>query len=162
MKKNYQFLVVVSDFNATITQSLLEACLKTLYNNGISKNEVEILNVPGAFELPVVAGKAARSVKWDAVICLGCVIKGETPHFEYVCSEAARGLMTISIEVEKPIIFGVLTTSTSEQALERAGLRDNSAEDPSGIKQQVHNKGNDAAQAALRTLAALEQIDSLR
>ena len=149
---NPNILIVVSDFNQQVTHSLLEACIETLYKASLKESQLQVVHVPGAFELPVLAAKGARSKHWDAVICLGCVIRGETPHFDYVCQEAARGLMQVILETEKPVIFGVLTTETSEQALERAGLKANEGTDPLGVKQVVENKGVDAAKAALQML----------
>ena len=153
-------LIVVSEFNQTITQSLLDAARETLYKAGLPEDHVDVIRVPGAFELPVVAAKGARSNRWDSVICLGCVIKGETPHFDYVCQEAARGLMQVSLETEKPVIFGVLTTLTSQQAMERSGLRETTVSDPDGIKQVVENKGVDAAQAALHMMGQFSDWES--
>ena len=157
---NHQILIVVSRFNERITQSLLEGALETLYKAGLQKSQIDVLKVPGAFELPVVAARGARSDRWDCVICLGCVIQGETPHFDYVCQETARGLMDISLETEKPVIFGVLTTGTSEQAMQRSGLMASTVHDPAGIKQTVDNKGVDAAQAALDMLGILSNWES--
>jgi len=145
-------LVVVSHFNQKVTRSLLEGALETLYNAGLQKSQVDVIEVPGAFELPVVAAKGARSGRWDSVICLGCVIRGETPHFDYVCQEAARGMMNVSLETEKPVIFGVLTTDTSQQALARSGLGHPAKADSEGVKQLVENKGVDAAEAALEMM----------
>ena len=155
---NNKILIAVSDFNKKITTSLLEACIETLQEGKIDKNHIKVIWVPGAFELPVAASKAARSSKYSAVICLGCVIKGETPHFDYVCQEAARGIMHVSIETEKPIIFGILTTNTVEQAMARSGICPNTFKDKHNIKTSVENKGSDAAIAALQMLEALEDI----
>ena len=158
---NKQILIVVSDFNQQVTHSLLEACLETLYKASFKESQLHVVHVPGAFELPVMAAKGARSKRWDAVICLGCVIRGETPHFDYVCQEAARGLMQVSLETEKPVIFGVLTTETSEQALARAGLSPNAAKDPLGVKQVVENKGTDAANAAVQMLENISHWEGI-
>ena len=158
---NQNILIVVSDFNQQITNSLLEACIETLYKASLKESQLQVVHVPGAFELPVMAAKGARSERWDAVICLGCVIRGETPHFDYVCQEAARGLMQISLETEKPVIFGVLTTETSEQALARAGLKPSAQLDPLGVKQVVENKGIDAAQAALAMLKNISHWEGI-
>ena len=156
--ENKRIIILVSDFNSQITDSLLEACQETLYKAGFGESQLKVIRVPGAFELPVIAAKAARMPQWDAVICLGCVIKGETPHFDYICQEAARGMMSIALETEKPIIFGVLTTNTMEQAMARSGLKQNSYKDAFGIKKSVENKGIDSAQAALQMLSALDQL----
>lgn len=155
----HRILIIVSDFNQQVTHSLLEACLETLYKASLKQSQLQVVHVPGAFELPLMAAKGARSQQFDAVICLGCVIRGETPHFDYVCQEAARGLMQISLETEKPVIFGVLTTETSEQALARAGLRPSFASDPLGVKQVVENKGIDAAQAAIKMLENISLLE---
>lgn len=156
MKK--KILIVVSEFNKTITDSLLEGTTKTLYNAGFDDDKLDVIWVPGAFEVPLIAKKGSQSDLYQAVICLGCVIKGETPHFDYVCQEAARGIMQGSLDSEKPIIFGILTTDTEAQAMARAGLMSHEQTGTSthNIKRKVENKGVDAAQAALDMLKILD------
>ena len=147
-------MIVVSDFNEKITKSLLDGSQETLLNAGISGANLEVLHVPGAFELPLLALKGAKSGIWDAIICLGCVIRGGTPHFDYVCQEVARGIMQVGLDTEKPVIFGVLTTDTYEQALERSGLSKPSSElAKNDGKNIVEHKGVEAAETALKILA---------
>ncbi len=135
--------IVVSDFNELITKSLLEGALDGLKKCGVPENEVIVAHVPGAFEIPTAANSMAKSEKYDAIICLGAIIRGATSHFDYVCSSVASGIAKISVETGIPVIFGVLTTETIEQAIERAGTK-------------AGNKGKEAA------LAAVEMIDLLR
>ncbi len=135
--------VVASRFNALAVESLLKGCESVLSEHGVLW---DLVWVPGAFELPQVANIAARSGKYVAVICLGCVIRGDTPHFDFVASEAARGIMDVSLRHGLPVMFGVLTTDTIEQALSRSGLKGG-------------NKGREAALAALETVRAVRAID---
>ena len=113
--------VVAARFNAHIVDELLAGCLRRLKAMGAADGQVTVERVPGAFELPVAAKVLAQTGRFAAVICLGCVIRGDTPHFDYVAGEAARGIMAVSIDEALPVIFGVLTTNTEEQALARAG-----------------------------------------
>ncbi len=121
--------IVVARFNDLITNKLLSGCLDCLSRHGIdvsdSSNQLDIAWVPGAFELPIVSQKLARKDKYDVLITLGAVIRGDTPHFDVVVSEASKGIATVSRETAVPIIFGVLTTDTMQQALERAGIKNN-------------------------------------
>ena len=133
-------VIVVSRFHETITSKLLEGAREALRRGGIADANVEVISVPGAFELPVVAEAAAASERYDAIIALGCVIRGETPHFEYVAGEAARGLGNVALAHRIAVGFGVLTTETETQALARV------------------DKGAEAVQAALETAAALERL----
>lgn len=128
--------IVVGRFNDLITMRLLDGAKDALKRHGVEQEDVELAFVPGAFELPLVAKKMAMSKKYDAVITLGAVIRGATPHFDYVCSEAAKGVAQASYQSEIPVIFGVLTTETIEQAIERAGTK-------------AGNKGWEAATAAI-------------
>lgn len=128
--------IVVGRFNDLITMRLLDGAKDALKRHGVEQDDVELAFVPGAFELPLVAKKMAMSKKYDAVITLGTVIRGATPHFDYVCSEAAKGVAQASYQSEVPVIFGVLTTETIEQAIERAGTK-------------AGNKGWEAATAAI-------------
>lgn len=115
--------IVVSRFNELISKGLLEGATDCLKRHGAKEESIDIVWSPGSFELPLVAKKLAKSGKYNAVICLGAVIRGGTPHFEYIASEAAKGIAKVTLETEVPVIFGVLTTDTLEQALERAGAK---------------------------------------
>jgi 6,7-dimethyl-8-ribityllumazine synthase len=134
--------VVVSRFNELVTQRLLAGARACLAERGLPDSVVDVVWVPGAFELPLAAAAAAASGRYRAVVALGCVIRGETAHFDYVAGEAARGLQTVALTYRLPVGFGVLTTETFEQAVERAGG-------------EAGNKGYDAADAALRMIDAL-------
>jgi 6,7-dimethyl-8-ribityllumazine synthase len=134
--EKFTFAIVVSRFNETITRKLLDGALDALVRHGASRESITIVWVPGAFELPIVAGKITQTGDHDAVICLGAVIRGDTPHFDYVAAEAAKGIALTAMQSNKPVAFGVLTTDTLEQAFERAGTK-------SG------NKGWDAAITAI-------------
>ena len=128
--------IAVSRFNSFITDKLLDGALDALKRNGVKKDNIEILKTPGSFELPLVVKSMAKAKKYDAIVCLGAVIKGDTPHYDYIASEVTKGLASVSLEFEVPISFGVLTTDNLEQAIERAGTK-------SG------NKGFDAAMTAI-------------
>ena len=134
--KGKKFAIVISRFNEFISSSLLEGCIDTLTRHGANDNSIDAVWVPGAFEIPVIAQKMAKSKKYDAVICLGTVIRGSTPHFEFVASEAAKGIAKVSLDTGTPCIFGVITADNLEQAIERAGTKDG-------------NKGRDAALSAI-------------
>ncbi|MBN1526791.1 MAG: 6,7-dimethyl-8-ribityllumazine synthase [Candidatus Omnitrophica bacterium] len=136
MAKGKKFAMVVSRFNEFISSKLVEGCIDTLTRHGASETGQDVFWVPGAFEIPVITQKLAKSKKYDAVICLGTVIRGATPHFEFVASEAAKGVAKISLDTGIPCIFGVITADTLEQAIERAGTKDG-------------NKGRDAALSAI-------------
>lgn len=127
--------IVVSQFNDNITKSMLEGALETLQENKVKKENIKTVWVPGSFEIPLACQKLAQSKKYDALIALGCVIKGETDHFYYICNEASRGIMDVMLKFETPIGFGVLTT----QNLKQAEIRSRGKE----------NKGREAAEAAL-------------
>jgi 6,7-dimethyl-8-ribityllumazine synthase len=137
-----RFAIVVSRFNQFITDKLLEGCLDSLRRHGVENQAIEVIWCPGAMEIPLVAKQAAISNRFDAVICLGAVIRGATPHFDYVAGESASGIARISLETGTPTIFGVLTTETVEQAIERAGTKGG-------------NKGADAAQTAIEMVNLL-------
>ena len=113
--------IVAARFNMEIVDELLAGCMRRLGELGVDGSRVEIHRVPGAFELPVAARMLARTKRFSSVICLGCVIRGDTPHFDYVAGEAARGIQQVALEESLPVIFGVLTTDTEEQALQRTG-----------------------------------------
>src|SRR5690625_306034 len=137
--------VVVSRFNEFITNNLLTGALDTLKRHGVEGSNIDVVWVPGAFEIPVAAQKIALKNEYDAVITLGTVIRGSTPHFDYVCSEVSKGVTSASLKSEKPVIFGVLTTETIEQAVERAGTK-------------AGNKGAEAAAAAIEMCNVLREI----
>ena len=139
--------VVVSRFNEHITRRLLDGCLEALHKHGMALDDVDVFWVPGAWELPYAARRAAASERYDAIVALGAVIRGETPHFDYVAGESARGLAQASAEFDLPIAFGVLTTDTTQQAEARAG--------------GAHgNKGWDAALAALELTDLFSRLDA--
>ncbi len=143
--KGKKFAIVISRFNDFISKRLLEGAVDTLLRHGAKESEVEAVWVPGAFEIPLAANKIAKTRKFDAVICLGTVIKGSTPHFEYVAGEAAKGVAKVSMDSGIPVIFGVITAENLEQAIERAGTKDG-------------NKGRDAAMSAIEMANLLESI----
>jgi 6,7-dimethyl-8-ribityllumazine synthase len=143
-----KFGIVVSRFNDLITEKLLKGALHTLHQHGVQPENIFVTVVPGAFELPLAAQQLASKPELHAVIALGCVIRGATSHYDYVCNNAASGLQQVSLNTSKPVIFGVLTTETIEQALERAGTK-------SG------NKGADAALTAIEMANLMTQIASL-
>ncbi|MBF0125811.1 MAG: 6,7-dimethyl-8-ribityllumazine synthase [Magnetococcales bacterium] len=118
-----RFAIIVSRFNSFITERLLEGAVDCLVRNGAEKKNLTILRVPGAFEIPLAAQKAARSGRYTGILCLGAVIRGATPHFDFVASEVSKGVASVSLESGIPIGFGVLTTDTVEQAIERAGSK---------------------------------------
>ena len=134
--KNKRYAIVVSRYNELIGSKLLDGAMDCLIRHDASQEAIDIIWVPGAYEIPLVAKKAAQSGSYDAVICLGAVIRGETPHFEFVASETAKGIAHSSLETGIPIIFGVITSDTVEQAVERAGTTGG-------------NRGFDAAMAAI-------------
>lgn len=142
---NLKFAIVSSRFNETITQKLLDGALDCLNRHGCRIENIEIVKVPGAFELPVTADKIASGKKYDAVICLGAVIRGATPHFDFVASSACSGIMQASVKNSLPIVFGVLTTDTIEQAIERSGTK-------------AGNKGWDAALTAIEMANLFKRI----
>ena len=141
-----RFAIVVARFNEFIVDSLQQGALQTLTRHGVPLSNLSIFKVPGAFELPLVARRVARQREYDAIISLGAVIRGATPHFDYVASQCASGLARISLDEDIPVIFGVLTTNTIEEAIERAGSK-------SG------NKGSDAAMTALEMVSLLRTLE---
>ena len=116
-----RFGIVVAKFNKFVTSKLLSACVEELTRQGVKADDIEAVRVPGAFEIPLVARTMARTKQFDAVICLGAVIRGDTPHFDYISAEVSRGIGQAALDADAPIIFGVLTTHTIAQAIERAG-----------------------------------------
>ncbi len=142
-----RFGIVASRFNEFITGKLLEGALDAIRRHGASENEVEIAWTPGSFEVPLVAKKMAESGKYDSVICLGAVIRGATSHYDYVASEAAKGVAQAGMATGVPIIFGILTTENIEQAIERAGTK-------------AGNKGFEAAEAAIEMANLLKSLEA--
>ncbi len=140
-----RFAIVVSRFNEFITSRLVDGAVDTLVRHGVSGEQIDIVWVPGSFEIPAAARRIARKKKYDAVVCLGCVIRGDTPHFDYVAGEVAKGIAAASAESDIPVLFGVLTTDTIEQAIERAGTK-------------AGNKGSDAAAAAIELVNLYQQL----
>lgn len=146
-----RFAVVVSRFNEFITKELLDGCLKSLQRHGAENKQIEVMWCPGSFEIPLIAKQAALSKRFDAVICLGAIIRGATTHYDHVAAQTANGIAQVSLETAVPTIFGVITTDTIEQAIERAGTK-------------AGNKGSDAAIAAIEmanVLAALRTQNEL-
>jgi 6,7-dimethyl-8-ribityllumazine synthase len=141
--KGMKFGIVASRFNDFICGRLIEGAVDALTRAGGDEKDIVIVRVPGAFELPLAAKKMAKSGRFDAVICLGAVIRGATPHFEYISAEVSKGIAAVGLETEVPVAFGVLTTDTIEQAIERAGTK-------------AGNKGWDAA------MSAIEMVDLFR
>ena len=140
-----RFGIVLSRFNSLIVERLLEGAVDTLRRHGVGDAQMTIVRVPGAYELPLAAQAMVRSDKFDAVIALGCVIRGSTPHFDYVAGEAAKGLAMVSLQANLPVSFGVLTTDSIEQAIERAGTK-------------AGNKGVDAALGAIEMVSLMAQL----
>ena len=140
-----KFGIIVSRFNSFISEKLLEGAIDTLLRSGASDDDIEIVRVPGAYEIPLIALKMAKSGKYDSVICLGVIIRGATPHFDFVANEAAKGIAQVGMDTGLPIIFGVLTTETIEQAIERAGSK-------------AGNKGSECASAAVEMVNLLSKI----
>jgi 6,7-dimethyl-8-ribityllumazine synthase len=122
--KGLKFGLVVSRFNEFITKKLLEGAQDTLLRHGVSEGDIEIAWVPGAFEIPLVASKMAKTKRFDAVICLGAVIRGATPHFDYIAAEVTKGIAKVGLDTGLPVIYGVITADTLEQAIERAGTKE--------------------------------------
>ncbi|MZI79466.1 6,7-dimethyl-8-ribityllumazine synthase [Clostridium butyricum] len=118
-----KFGIIIGRFNEFIVGKLLDGALDGLKRHGVKEEDIDIAWVPGAFEIPLIAKKMAKNDKYDGIICLGAVIKGSTSHYDYVCSEVSKGIASVSLECEKPVMFGVLTTNNIEQAIERAGTK---------------------------------------
>ena len=121
--KGKRFGIVVSRFNDFITEKLLGGAMDGLLRTGVKESDIHVIKVPGAFEIPLAAQKVVQTGNYDAIICLGAVIRGATPHFDYVCAEVSKGVAQVSLESGKPVIFGVVTTDSVEQAIERAGTK---------------------------------------
>ncbi|MGI0118942.1 6,7-dimethyl-8-ribityllumazine synthase [Zooshikella sp. RANM57] len=142
-----RYAIVVTRWNAFVVESLLQGALDTLLRHGVAKDHITVIRCPGAFEMPLVVKKAANSGKYDAIIALGAVIRGGTPHFDYVAGECAKGLGVVSLEAELPVTFGVLTVDSIEQAIERSGTK-------------AGNKGEEAAMTAFEMVSLLNQLGS--
>jgi len=140
-----KFGIVAARFNDFIVRKLIDGALDTLHRHGVADDAVTLAWVPGAFEIPPVARKMAESGNYDAVIAIGCIIRGGTPHFEYIAAEAAKGIGQVALSSGIPVLFGVLTTENIEQAIERAGTK-------------AGNKGSDAAMAAIEMVSVMEQL----
>jgi len=140
-----RFAVVVSRFNSFITERLLAGAMDALRRTGAADDAIDVIKVPGSWEVPLVAGEVARQHRYDAVICLSAVIRGETPHFDYVAAEAAKGVAHAAMETGVPVAFGVLTTNTLEQAIDRAGAKGG-------------NKGFDAAMTAVEMASLMRTL----
>jgi len=140
-----RFAIVVARFNTAITAALLEGAVATLAEHGVADDHVSVVQVPGAFEIPITAKRLAASGRYEAIIALGAVVRGGTPHFEYVAGECARGVSRVALDENVPVIFGVLTTDTDGQARDRAGGKDG-------------NKGSEAAHAGLEMVSLLRSL----
>ena len=138
--------IVVGRFNDFITSKLVDGAVDTLERHGVAHDNIDIAWVPGAFEIPLIASKMAENKRYDAIITLGTVIRGATPHFDYVCNEAAKGITNAALKSEKPVIFGLLTTETIEQAVERAGTK-------------AGNKGSESAVAAIEMANMIKTLE---
>ena len=145
--QNLKFGIIVARFNEFITSKLVSGAIDALRRHGASEEDIELVWVPGAFEIPLVAQKMALTKNYDAVICLGAVIRGATPHFDLVSNEVSKGITQVSLQTGVPVIFGVLTTDSIEQAIERAGTK-------------AGNKGFDAAMTAIETANLLKSFNS--
>jgi len=141
-----RFALLAGRFNSFVVESLISGAVDTLRRHGVSDEHIQIIRAPGAFELPLVAKKLAKTERFDAIIALGAVIRGGTPHFEYVAGECTKGLAQVSLEYGLPLAFGVLTVDSIEQAIERSGSK-------------AGNKGSEAALSALEMLSLLSQLE---
>lgn len=142
----HRYAIVAARFNSFITEQLVGGCIDGLRRSGVKLEQIEVFWVPGCWEIPLVAGRVARSSRYDGVISLGAVIRGGTPHFDYVAAEVSKGVAHVSMETGLPVIFGVLTTDTIEQAVERAGTK-------------MGNKGFESARAAIEMVNLLKLVD---
>ena len=142
----HKFAIVVARFNSFITDKLVEGALDTIERHGGNKQNVDVFKVPGCFEVPMAAQKLASKSKYDAIICLGALIRGETPHFDYIASECTKGIAAIALQAQIPVTYGIITPNTVDQAVNRAGVK-------------VGNKGADAALAAIEMVDLYNKID---
>ena len=139
--------IVCARFNEFIVSKLLSGCQDTLLRHGVREEDMDVAWVPGAFEIPLIASKMAKSGRYDAVIALGAVIRGSTSHYDYVCSEVSKGVATVALQSDIPVLFGVLTTDTIEQAVERAGTK-------------AGNKGSDCAESAIEMVNLIRALEA--
>ncbi len=146
VSENIKVGIVVARFNEFITSKLLGGAIDGLKRENVKEDDIEVTWVPGAFEIPLIAKKMANSKKYDAVICLGAVIRGATSHYDYVCAEVSKGVAQVSLSSEIPVMFGVLTTDTIEQAVERAGTK-------------AGNKGFECAQGAIEMVNLIREMN---
>ena len=146
VSKEIKIGIVAARFNEFITAKLLEAAMDGLLRHNMDEKDIHVAWVPGAFEIPLIASKMAKSRKYDAVICLGAVIRGSTSHYDYVCSEVSKGIASVSLESGVPVMFGVLTTENIEQAIERAGTK-------------AGNKGFDCAVGAIEMVNLIREME---
>lgn len=144
--KDIKIGIVAARFNEFITSKLLSGAIDGLRRHEVPDENIEVAWVPGAFEIPVIASKMAKSKKYDAIICLGAVIRGSTSHYDYVCNEVSKGIAAVSLQNDMPVMFGVLTTDTIEQAIERAGTK-------------AGNKGFDCATGAIEMVNLIREIE---
>ena len=142
----HKFAIVVARFNSFITDKLVEGALDTIERHGGNKQNVDVFKVPGCFEVPMAAQKLASKSKYDAIICLGALIRGEPPHFDYIASECTKGIAAIALQAQIPVTYGIITANTVDQAVNRAGVK-------------VGNKGADAALAAIEMVDLYNKID---
>ncbi len=147
VSKDIKIGIVAARFNEFITSKLLSGALDALLRHDVKEEDIHIAWVPGAFEIPLIASKMAKSGKYDAVICLGAVIRGSTSHYDYVCAEVSKGIAAVSLSSDVPVMFGVLTTENIEQAIERAGTK-------------AGNKGYDSAMSAIEMVNLIREIDA--
>jgi 6,7-dimethyl-8-ribityllumazine synthase len=145
--QGHKFCIIASRFNGFIVEQLETGAIDTLVRHGANKDDIQLVKVPGAFELPLVVQRVASLKKYDAIIAIGAIIRGGTPHFEYVASECVKGLATVSLDYSIPVSFGVLTVDTIEQAIERAGTK-------------AGNKGGEAALSAIEMVNLFNQLDT--
>jgi len=143
--KGKRFGIIASRFNDFITDRLVGGAIDALTRSGAKDADIDLVKVPGAFEIPMVAQCMAKSKKYHAIVCLGAVIRGATPHFDYVCAEASKGIAQVSMETQVPVIFGIVTTDSIEQAIERAGTK-------------AGNKGYESAETAIEMVNLLKQV----
>lgn len=146
VSKDLKYGIIVSRFNSFITDRLLEGAVDALQRSGVTDDEITVFKVPGAFEIPLVAKKMSESKKYDAIICLGAVIRGETPHFDFVASEVSKGIAQLNLQYSLPITYGIITADNTDQAVERAGNK-------------MGNKGFSAAQSAIELLNLFKNSD---
>ncbi len=141
-----KYCIVISRFNDFIGSKLLDGAIDTFLRSGVQEQNIDVIKVPGAFEIPLTASMAAKTHKYKAIIALGAVIKGSTDHYDYVCAELSKGIASVSMKTDIPVLFGVLTTDNLEQAIERAGSK-------------AGNKGSECAKAAIETVNVLKKIN---